>query len=125
MNELELKGFMGLINKIKEKPPITISEYFDICINKALEENINEKWFMKFKAQIEDVLKRYAIKRNFSVNYILKNNRVERTENSLIILLGKEIKYKDKIFELFFPSEFNENFVLVEFCIIGARTLNK
>ena len=111
MTKLELTGFIDLINKIKEEP-ITISEYFDRCINIAEESNINIKWFMEFKAQIEDELKRYAIERNFSVDYILKNNRVERTERSLIVLLGKKIKYKDKIFELFFPSEFNENFIL-------------
>ena len=111
MNKLELTGFIDLTNKIKEEP-ITISEYFDSCINIAEESNINVKWFIEFKAQIEDALKRYAIERNFSVDYILRNNRVERTENSLIVFLGKEIKYKDKIFELFFPSEFNENFIL-------------
>lgn len=113
MTKLKLSGFVKLIKEIKESEEcLTISEFFDRCINIAKETNINAKWFMEFKFQIEDALKRYAIERHFSVDYILKNNRVERTEKSLIILLGKKIKYKDKIFELFFPSEFNENFVL-------------
>lgn len=113
MTKLKLSEFVKLINEIKESEEcLTISEYCDRCINIAEESNINIKWFMEFKFQIEDALKRYAIERHFSVDYILKNNRVERTERSLIVLLGKEVKYKDKIFELFFPSEFNENFVL-------------
>ncbi len=112
MNELELSGFVNLINKIKEsEQTITISEFFDSCINKA-EENYIKKWFMEFKCQIEEELKKYAAERSFSIDYILRNNRVERTENGLIVLLGKKIKYKDKIFELYFPSEFNDNFIL-------------
>ena len=113
MNKLELSGFVNLMNKIKEsEKTITISEFFDRCINKAKETNINAKWFMEFKSQIEEYLKKYADERSFSIDYILRNNRVERTENGLIVLLGKEIKYKDKIFELYFLSEFNNNFVL-------------
>lgn len=112
MNKLELSGFVNLINKIKEsEEPITISEYFDRCINKAEETYINTKWFMEFKSQIEEELKKYANERSFSIDYILKNNRVERTENGLIVLLGKKIKYKDKILEIYFPSEFINNFV--------------
>ena len=113
MNELELSGFVNLINKIKEsEETITISEFFDRCINKAEKTNINAKWFMEFKCQIEEELKKYADERSFSIGYILRNNRVERMENGLIVFLGKEIKYKDKILELYFPSEFNNNFVL-------------
>lgn len=113
MNKLELFGFMNLINLIKEsEETITISEFFDRCINKAEETNINKKWFMQFKSQIEKELKKYALEHNYSINYILRNNRVERTEKGLIVLLGKEIKYKDTIFEIYFPSEFNNNFVL-------------
>lgn len=108
---MELSGFINLINLIKEsEETITISEFFDRCINKAEETNINAKWFMEFKSQIEEYLKKYADERHFSIN--LRNNRVERTETGLIVLLGKEIKYKDKIFEIYFPSEFNNNFVL-------------
>ena len=113
MNELVLSGFINLINKIKEsEKTITISEFFDSCINKAKENYINTKWLMEFKCQIEEELKKYADERSFSIGYILRNNRVERTENGLIVFLGKEIKYKDKIFEIYFPSEFNNNFVL-------------
>lgn len=112
MNELEITGFMNLINKIPSEETITISEYFDRCINKAVEENINEKWFMQFKSQIEDELRKYADEHYYSRNTILRNNRVERTEKGLIVLLGKEVKYKDKIFELYFPCDFNKNFVL-------------
>lgn len=110
---MELPEVVNLINKIKEsEKTITISEFFDRCINKAEETNINTKWFMEFKCQIEEELKKYADERSFSIDYILRNNRVERTENGLIVFLGKKINYKDKIFELFFPSEFNNNFVL-------------
>lgn len=113
MNELGLSGFVNLINKIKEsEETITISEFCDRCINKAGQENINAKWFMEFKSQIEEELKKYADERSFPIGYILRNNRVERTENGLIVFLGKEIKYKDKIFEIYFSSEFNNNFVL-------------
>lgn len=113
MNELELSGFVNLINKIKEsEKTITISEFCDRCINKARQENINAKWFMQFKSQIEEELKKYADERSFSIGYILRNNRVERMENGLIVFLGKEIKYKDKILEFYFPSEFNNNSVL-------------
>lgn len=113
MNKLELSGFINLINEIKEsEKTITISEFFDNCINKAEETNINAKWFMEFKVQIEEELKKYAYDHYFSINYILRNNRVERTEKGLIVLLGKEIKYKDKIFEIYFPSEFINNFIL-------------
>lgn len=113
MNELELSGFINLINEIKEsEQTITISEFFDHCIKKAEETNINSKWFMEFKSQIEEELKKYAYEHYYSINRILIDNRVERTENGLIVLLGKEIKYKDKIFEIYFPSEFNNNFVL-------------
>lgn len=112
MNELGLSGFINLMNKIKEsEKTITISEFFDNCINKA-KENYIKKWFMEFKSQIEEELKKYADERSFSIDYILRNNRVERTENGLIVFLGKEKKYKDKIFEIYFPSEFNNNFVL-------------
>ncbi|MBO5606806.1 MAG: hypothetical protein J5930_09340 [Treponema sp.] len=112
MKKLELPEVVNLINKIKEsEKTITVSEFFDSCINKA-EENYIKKWFMEFKCQIEEELKKYADERSFPIDYILRNNRVERTENGLIVLLGKEIKYKDKIFELYFPSEFNNNFVL-------------
>lgn len=105
--------FVNLINKIKEsQKTITISEFFDNCINKAEENYINTKWFMEFKCQIEEELKKYADEHFFSIDYILRNNRVERMENGLIVLLGKEIKYKDKIFEIYFPSEFNNKFVL-------------
>ena len=114
MKELELSGFINLINKIKEsEKTITISEFFDLCINKAEETNIYTKWFREFKFQIEEELKKYAREHYYSINRILKDNRVERTEKSLIVLLGKEIKYKDEIFEIYFPSEFNNNFVLV------------
>ena len=118
MNELELAGFIDLrfidlINKISSQETITISEYFDRCINKAVEENINEKWFRQFKSQIEDELRKYANDHYYSINRILRDNRVERTEKGLIVLLGKEKKFKDKIFELYFPCEFNKNFVLV------------
>ena len=110
---MELSGFMNLINKIKEsEETITISEFFDRCINKAEEINVDTKWFREFKFQIEEELKKYAYEHNYSKSIILKNNRVERTEKGLIVLLGKEIKYKDKIFEIYFPSEFNNNFVL-------------
>ena len=106
MKKLELSGFFNLINKIKESEEIiTISEFFDRCINKAEENNINAKWFMEFKWRIEEELKKYADECSFSIDYILRNNRVERTENGLIVLLGKKKKYKDKIFELYFPSE--------------------
>lgn len=111
MNKLELSGVINLINKIKEsEKTITISEFFDSCINKA-EENYIKKWFMEFKSQIEEELKKYAYDHYFSIDYILRNNRVERTENGLIVFLGKEIKYKNKIVEIYFPSEFNNNFV--------------
>lgn len=113
MNELEIAGFINLMNKISSEETITISEYFDHCINKAREENINEKWFMKFKSQIEDVLRKYADEHYYPINRVLRDNRVERTEKGLIVLLGKKIQYKDKIFELNFPSEFNNNFVLL------------
>ena len=44
MNKLELSGFINLMNKIKEsEETITISEFFDRCINKAEETNINAK----------------------------------------------------------------------------------
>lgn len=42
---------------------------------------------MEFKSQIEQELKKYACEHNFSINYILRNNRAERTDNSLIVLL--------------------------------------
>lgn len=114
MNKLELSGFINLINEIKEsEKTITISEFFDRCINKAEETNINTKWFMQFKSQVEEELKKYADEHFYARNLILKNNRVERTENSLIVLLGKDVRYKDKIFEIYFPSEFINNFVLV------------
>lgn len=113
MNKLELSGFIDLINKIKEsEETITISEFFDRCINKAEETNINAKWFMEFKSQIEKELRNYAYEHCYSINFILRNNRVERTEKGLIVFLGKEMKYKDKIFEIYFPSEFNENFIV-------------
>lgn len=112
MNKLEIAGFINLMNKISSEETITISEYFDRCINKAREENINEEWFMLFKSQIEDELRKYADERNYSINYILKNNRIEQTEKGLIVFLGKKVKYKDKIFELYFPCDFIKNFVL-------------
>lgn len=114
MNKLELSGFINLINEIKEsEKTITISEFFDCCINKGEEENINTRWFMEFKSQIEAELKKYALEHYYSINRVLRDNRVERTKKGLIVLLGKEIKYKDKIFEIYFPSEFNNNFVLL------------
>ena len=113
MNKLELSRFINLINEIKESgKTITISEFFDNCIKKAEETNVNTKWFMEFKSQIEEELKKYAYEHHYSINHILRDNRVERIEKGLIVLLGKEIKYKDKIFEIYFPSEFNNNFVL-------------
>ncbi len=117
MNKLELLGFINLINEIKEsEKTITISEFFDNCINKAEEINIiNAKWFMEFKYQVEEELKKYADKHFYSRNRILKDNRVERTERGLIVLLGKEIKCKDIILQIFFPSEFNNNFILEMF----------
>lgn len=55
---MELSGFVNLINKIKEsEKTITISEFFDSCINKAEENYINTKWFMEFKCQIEEELR--------------------------------------------------------------------
>lgn len=114
MNKLELSGFINLINELKEsEKTITISEFFDRCINKAEETNINTKWFMEFKYQIEEELKKYAREHYYPTNRVLRDNRVERTENGLIVLLGKKIKYKDKIFEIYYPSEFNNNFVLL------------
>lgn len=114
MNKLELSGFINLINEIKEfEETITISEFFDRCINKAEETNINAKWFREFKSQIEEELKKYAREHYYPINRILRDNRVERTEKGLIVLLGKKIQYKDKIFELYLPSEFNNNFVLL------------
>lgn len=113
MNELEIAGFMNIMNEISLEETITISEYFDSCINKASEENINEKWFMQFKSQIEGELRKYADDHYYSRNTILMNNRVERIENGLIVLLGNKTKFKDKIFELYFPCEFNKNFVLL------------
>lgn len=114
MNKLESSVFINLINKIKESDKsITISEFIDICISKTKETNIDVKWFMEFKSQIEEELKKYAREHYFPINRILKDNRVERAENGLIVLLGKKIKYKDKIFEIYFPTEFNNNFVLL------------
>ena len=112
MNELEITGFVNLMNEISSEETMTISEYFDRCINKAREENINEKWFMQFKSQIEDELKKYADEHYYSRDMILINNRVERTERGLIVLLGNKKIFKDKIFELYFPCDFNKNFVL-------------
>lgn len=63
--------------------------------------------------RIETELKIYADKYYFSRNRILKDNRIERMENGIIVFLGKNIKYKDKILELYFPSEFNKYFVII------------
>lgn len=121
MNKLELLGFINLINEIKESEKIiTISEFFDNCINKAEEINIiNAKWFMEFKYQVEEELKKYADEHFYSRNRILKGNRVERTERGLIVLLGKEIKYKDKILEIFFLQN------LIVILYYGEAFINK
>lgn len=95
---------------------ITVSEYFDRCIE-YIRQNalpINEKFFMELKAAAEKEIEKWSKKRFYSVKSILLKNRVERTESGLVVMYGKEIKFKDKIFELYFPSEFNENFIIIK-----------
>lgn len=95
---------------------ITVSEYFDRCIE-YIRQNalpINEKFFMELKAAAEKEIEKWSEKRFYSVKSILLNNRVEMTESGLVVMYGKEIKFDDKILELYFPSEFNENLIIIK-----------
>ena len=47
---------------------------------------------MEFKSEVEEELKKYAREHYYSINRILRDNRVERTEKGLIVLLGNKIQ---------------------------------
>ena len=112
MNKLELSGFLDLVNRIENSEGgITISEYFDRCVNYIRENNLNidEKYFLQLKFQIEEEIKKWAIEHYVSSKLVLENNVIERTKKGLTVWY---VKYKNKIFDFYFPCEFNKNFVL-------------
>lgn len=85
---------------------MTISEYLDRCFR----EGIHPDWFKALKVGIETELEIYSDENNVPKDKLLSENNVEKTEYGLkVIFCGKPV------LDMFFPSEFNENFVLRRF----------
>ena len=95
----------------KEK---TIFDVLDDCIESAQnyeKATINVNWFIELKYKIEEELKIYANEHYISVEWLINNNRVEKTENGLKITnQSKDLTY----LELYFPSEFNPNSIIMK-----------
>lgn len=89
----------------------TISDVLDDCIetSKNLDCSINTNWFIELKLKIEEELKKYAWEHYASVNSILRNNWIEKTDS------GLKIKFCEiTILEIYFPSKFNPNSVILK-----------
>lgn len=107
--------FYHIINEIENNNnEMTVSEYFHRCIVEAINENRKElvDWFCKIKNDVEGELVAWA--KEHGQKYILKRNRVERTTWGIQVLLGKEIKFKDTVLNIYFPDEFHQNSVIIE-----------
>ena len=93
----------------------TISQVLDDCIETA--ENtpfseVNVNWFIELKVKIEAELEEYCWTSCAPLKYI-NNNRVIKTDTGLKITN----QTKDlTILELYFPSEFNPNSILIKRC---------
>lgn len=109
--------FYDIISKIENynnNNKITVSEYFNKCIAQAINENEKElvDWFCKIKNDVEGELVVWAKKHG--QKYILKRNRVERETWGIQVLLGRKIKYKDTVLNIYFPDEFHQNSIIIE-----------
>ena len=102
---------INFADSIKEK---TIFEVLDDCIESAknLEKpEINVNWFVELKLKIEEELKEYAREHYVSFKYLYNNNRVIRAATGLKITnRTKNLTY----LELYFPSEFNPNSIIIQ-----------
>ena len=91
----------------------TIFDVLDDCIESAKnfeKAAINVNWFIELKWKIEEELKIYANEHYVSSKWLMNNNRVEKTEHGLKITnQGKDSTY----LELYFPSEFNPNSIII------------
>lgn len=106
--------FYHIINEIENNNnEMTVSEYFHRCIE-AINENEKElvDWFCKIKNDVEGELVAWA--KEHGQKYILERNRVERKTWGIQVLLGKEIKFKDTVLNIYFPDEFHQNSIIIE-----------
>ena len=91
----------------------TIFDVLDECIESAKNFEkvvINVNWFVELKYKIEEELKIYANEHYIPARWLMNNNRVEKTDNGLKITNQS----KDLIYlELYFPSEFNPNSIIM------------
>lgn len=108
-----MKVIDTIINYSESLKGKTIFEVLDDCINSA--ENlsgasINVNWFIELKLKIEEDLKEYAREHFIAPKYLLNNNRVVKTENGLKITnRSQDFTY----LEIYFPSEFNPNYLII------------
>ena len=112
---IKMKRFYHIINEIENNNnEITVSEYFHRCIAQAINENEKElvDWFCKIKNDVEGELVAWA--KEHGQKYISERNRVERKTWGIQVLLGKKIKFKDTVLNIYFPDEFHQNSVIVE-----------
>ena len=94
----------------------TIFEVLDDCVISAqnLEfATINVKWFEELKLEIESELKLYAFENTLPLKWIMNHNCVIKTDSGLKVTN----QTKDLIYlEVYFPSEFNPDSVIIKRC---------
>ena len=94
----------------------TIFEVLDDCIMSAQNfefATINAKRFKELKLKIESELKLYAFENILPLKWIMNNNRVIKTDYGLKVTnQTKELTY----LEIYFPSEFNPDSVIIKRC---------
>lgn len=88
----------------------TIFEILDNCIEKA-ELPYNKNWFLDLKFKIEEEFKLYAKEHFVAEKWLMNNHRVEKTDSGLKITnLSRDFT----ILEIYFPSEFNPNSLIIK-----------
>lgn len=94
----------------------TISQVLDDCIETADNmpfPELNVNWFIELKVKIEAELEEYCRTLCVPFKYIINNNRVIKMDTGLKITN----QTKDlTILELYFPSEFNPNSIIIKRC---------
>ena len=75
---------------------------------------INPKWFIELKWKIEEELKLYANEHYVSSKWLMNHNCVIKTDSGLKVTnQTKDLTY----LEIYFPSEFNPNSVIIKRCL--------
>lgn len=88
----------------------TVSEILDKTVKSAEKYGLDSSVFSKIKNLVEETLKEYAAENSMDAEEILKNNKIEHTDNGFKVTSLDELK---TYVTVYYPDDFHSDSIII------------